>query len=67
MTRFAPPLIVLLLCGTALAGCASDDNGMLSDLHRFQAYKPPPCDGAAAPTDVDSGVRQAHALDGRPV
>ena len=27
MTRLATPLIVLLLCGTALAGCASDNAG----------------------------------------
>ncbi len=61
MTRFATPLIVLLLCGTALAGCASDENGMLSDLHDSKVQNAAVND-AAAPTDVDSGVRQAHAL-----
>ena len=31
MTRLATPLIVLLLCGTALAGCASDNASALND------------------------------------
>ncbi len=65
MTRFATPLIVLLLCGTALAGCTSDDNGLLSDLHDSTTQgiaRNAAMDTGPMPTDVDSGVRQAHAL-----
>jgi Flp pilus assembly protein TadD len=62
MTRFATPLIVLLLCGTALAGCASDDNGLLSDGSKTPDIAKNAVDTGPLPTDVDSGVRQAHAL-----
>lgn len=61
MTRIATPLIVLLLCGTALAGCASDNTGPLSELSSSQNAESS-VNTAALPTNVDGGVRQARAL-----
>jgi Flp pilus assembly protein TadD len=66
MTRLATPLIVLLLCGTALAGCASDSSGGVGDL--FSHKKTTAASGSAAPaadaatqtTDIASNVRQAQ-------
>lgn len=59
MIRFAPRLCLLLLCGSALAGCAGDP----STADKLGLTKPD--DTAAqiaknAPTDIDSGVRQAQ-------
>jgi Flp pilus assembly protein TadD len=59
MMRFAPRLIVVLLCATALAGCAS---GALSVA---DASKDKPAPAAAAPEktpiDLESGIKQAVA------
>ena len=51
--RFAFPLIAVLLCGSALAGCAT--NHASTDLHSSKKT-----DAAALPTDVESGVQQAQ-------
>jgi Flp pilus assembly protein TadD len=71
MTRFTAPLIALLLCGAALAGCASDGGGMLSGL--APSKKPSPVADAAAQSadaaamaaapsmDIDGAVRQAQS------
>ena len=68
MTRFTSPLIVLLLCGTALAGCASDGGGMFGGA--FSGKKTEAKTAAAAPAaqpseatmtmDIESGVQQAQ-------
>ena len=66
MTRFVTPLIALLVCSTALTGCASDGAGLLSSLNASKktASVPDPKAQAAAdpalPTDIESGVRQAQ-------
>lgn len=54
--RFALPLASVLLCGTVLAGCASDNGGVLGSIGQHKAISA----SSAAPTDVDSGVRQAQ-------
>ncbi|MGZ5922298.1 MAG: tetratricopeptide repeat protein [Rhizomicrobium sp.] len=71
MTRFTAPLIALLLCGTTLAGCASDGGGMLSGL--ALSKKPSSVADAAgqsadaaamaaAPSmDIEGAVRQAQS------
>jgi Flp pilus assembly protein TadD len=64
MMRFAPSLASLLLCGSALAGCAGDDSGVMGSIGQ---HKNVSASAGALPTDVDSGVRQAQQarLDGR--
>jgi Flp pilus assembly protein TadD len=57
MMRFAPSLASLLLCGSVLAGCASDNNGVLGSIGQ---HKNVSASSGALPTDVDSGVRQAQ-------
>ena len=64
MTRFASPLIAAMLCGTALAGCASDD---ITGADKVSAAVTRKAQSMAAtdsamPTDVESGVRQAQLL-----
>lgn len=71
MTRFTAPLIALLLCGTTLAGCASDGGGILSGL--APSKKPSPVADAAAQSadaaamaaapsmDIEGAVRQAQS------
>jgi len=56
--RFALPLASLLLCGTVLAGCASDNTGVLGNLgqHRNSAA----ADNAAPLSDIEGNVRQAQ-------
>ena len=54
--RFALPLASLLLCGTVLAGCASDNEGVLGGIGQHKNVSA----SSAAPTDVDTGVRQAQ-------
>ena len=69
MTRFTAPLIALLLCSTALAGCASGSEGILSSL----APSKKACRGSgeagrrcgrnaagAATMDIESAVHQAQ-------
>jgi Flp pilus assembly protein TadD len=56
MMRFAPSLASLLLCGSVLAGCASDNSGVLGNIGQHKAFAA----SSAAPTDVESGVRQAQ-------
>ena len=58
MTNFSSSLAALLLCGTALAGCASDNAG--SALGNLGHHKNVASDSAPVPTDVESGVRQAQ-------
>lgn len=66
MTRLATPLIVLLLCGTALAGCASDNANALNDPHSPKKAAVasngtvPPADAVAQPSDIESDVRDAR-------
>ena len=67
MTRFVTPLIALLVCGTALAGCASNGAGLLSSLNaskKTASVADPKTQAAATdpalPTDMESGVRQAQ-------
>ncbi|HEX4370798.1 MAG TPA: tetratricopeptide repeat protein [Rhizomicrobium sp.] len=55
--RFAPSLASLLLCGSVLAGCASDNNGVLGNIGQ---HKNVSASTGALPSDVDSGVRQAQ-------
>jgi len=55
--RFAPSLASLLLCGSVLAGCASDNNGVLGSIGQ---HKNVSASAGALPTDVDSGVQQAQ-------
>jgi Flp pilus assembly protein TadD len=61
MRKFAPRLMLLLLCGTALAGCATSGD-------TANQAKPDQTKTAAAPApqtpaaDLDSGVRQAQLL-----
>ena len=67
MTRFTSPLIVILLCGTALAGCASDGMFGTSDSHKkaVAASEPAPAKAsevANLPTDVEGSVRQAQDM-----
>jgi Flp pilus assembly protein TadD len=57
MMRFAPSLASLLLCGSVLAGCASDNSGVLGNIGQ---HKNVSASTGALPTDVDSGVRQAQ-------
>jgi Flp pilus assembly protein TadD len=65
MTRFTSPLIALLVCAPALAGCASD-GGLFSssDAHKKPAMTNDasvrPVDTANATTDIDTNVRQAQ-------
>jgi len=67
MTRFTAPLIAVLLCGSALAGCASDGGGLPSSKKTETAKADAAKADAAAnaePTlsmDIESGVRQAQA------
>jgi Flp pilus assembly protein TadD len=62
MMRIATPLIALLLCGTALAGCASDGGGILGSSNKAVSMtgKTAQIDGAGLPTDIGSGVQQAQ-------
>lgn len=53
MTRFTAPLIALLLCGTALAGCASDSGSLPSN--------PSSSKKAAAPADTAAQTANAAA------
>ena len=67
MLRFAPRVTVLLLCGAALAGCAStSDVSKLTggDTAKGHAQKEEAqaSDKLATPTDLESGVRQAQLL-----
>ena len=55
--RFSLPLASLLLCGTVLASCASSDDGVLGSIGQHKSVSTA---SSAAPTDVDSGVRQAQ-------
>jgi Flp pilus assembly protein TadD len=57
MMRFAPSLASLLLCGSVLAGCASDNSGVLGNIGQ---HKNVSASTGALPADVDSGVRQAQ-------
>jgi Flp pilus assembly protein TadD len=59
MMRFAPSLASLLLCGSVLAGCASDNSGVLGNIGQHKNVSASTGSGAL-PTDVDSGVRQAQ-------
>ncbi len=59
MMRFAPSLASLLLCGSVLAGCASDNNGVLGNLGQHKSVSASAANNAI-PTDVESGVRQAQ-------
>jgi Flp pilus assembly protein TadD len=59
MMRFAPSLASLLLCGSVLAGCASDNNGVLGNIGQHKNASASTSSGAL-PTDVDSGVSQAQ-------
>ncbi|HEY5083629.1 MAG TPA: tetratricopeptide repeat protein [Rhizomicrobium sp.] len=59
MMRFAPSLASLLLCGSVLAGCASDNNGVLGGIGQHKNVSASTSNGAL-PTDVDSDVRQAQ-------
>lgn len=67
MTRFTAPLIAVLLCGSALAGCASDGGGLFSSKKTETAKADAAKADAVAnaePTltmDIESGVRQAQA------
>jgi Flp pilus assembly protein TadD len=59
MMRFAPSLASLLLCGSVLAGCASDNSGVLGSIGQHKnVFASAGSD--ALTTDVDSGVRQAQ-------
>jgi Flp pilus assembly protein TadD len=71
MTRFTAPFIAILLCGTALTGCASDGGAVANMLTARKGA--PDSDKAAqsadaaaiaanalAPMDIESGVRQAQ-------
>lgn len=58
MTKFASSLAAVLLCGTALAGCASDNAGSM--LGNLGHHKSVASDSTQVPTDVESGVRQAQ-------
>jgi Flp pilus assembly protein TadD len=62
MMRIATPLIALLLCGTALAGCASDNGAILGSSNKAVSVtgKTAQTDAAGLPTDVESGVHQAQ-------
>lgn len=65
MTRLVPRVMVLLLCGSALMGCAGGPD--LSDLTGGKTAADPAknqlADGANAPgTDLDGSVRQAQLL-----
>lgn len=67
MTRFTSPLIVILLCGTALAGCASDGGifGAPDSHKKAAAASDAPAKAseiANLPTDVEGGVRQAQEM-----
>jgi Flp pilus assembly protein TadD len=69
--RFTAPLIALLLCGTALAGCASDGGGLLSRAAPSKKTSPmadaaaqsaEAAAMAAAPSmDIEGAVRQAQS------
>ena len=59
MMRFSPSLASLLLCGSVLAGCASDNNGVLGGIGQHKNVSASTSNGAL-PTDVDSDVRQAQ-------
>src|ERR1019366_10629979 len=61
MTRLATPLIVLPLCGTALAGCASDNVGdLFSHKKTASASDAAPSEAGAQTVDVASSVRDAQ-------
>jgi Flp pilus assembly protein TadD len=62
MMRIATPLIALLLCGTALAGCASDNGGIFGSSSKTVPIsgKVAQSDAAGLPTDIESGVQQAR-------
>lgn len=57
--RIALSLASLLLCGSVLTGCASDNKGVLSGIGQHKDVAAGQS-GNAVPTDVDSGVRQAQ-------
>ena len=57
MMRFAPSLASLLLCGSVLAGCASDNRDVLGSIGQHKNIS---ASSGALPTDVDSGVHQAQ-------
>src|ERR1700733_1159494 len=57
MTRFAPRLMILLLCGTALAGYVA--SSQTADAN--PASDSTPADLCDTPTDLDSGIRRAQA------
>ena len=59
MMRFAPSFASLLLCGSVLAGCASDGNGALGNFGQHKSVSASTGNGSL-PTDVESGVRQAQ-------
>jgi Flp pilus assembly protein TadD len=59
MMRFAPSLASLLLCGSVLAGCASDNNSVLGNIGQHKNVSAS-ASSSALPTDVDSGVSQAQ-------
>ena len=55
--RYVLPLATLLLCGTVLGGCASDNSGVLG----FGAHRGATMAANSAPlSDVESNVRQAQ-------
>jgi len=56
MTRFAFSFSALLLCASALSGCASDRASPFGDLGHPNLAS----GGQALPTDLDGGVRQAQ-------
>ena len=57
--RFAPSFASLLLCGSVLAGCASDSKDVLGNIGQQKSVSPRPTTGALS-TDVESGIRQAQ-------
>ncbi|MES2254318.1 MAG: tetratricopeptide repeat protein [Pseudomonadota bacterium] len=71
MTRFTAPLIAVLLCGSALAGCASDGGGALGGIFSAKKTETAKADAAKADAaanaepaltmDIETGVRQAQA------
>ncbi len=68
MTRFTAPLIAVLLCGTALTGCATSGASELATSKKStqtaqadQAAKSDPAAADAGPVmDIETGVRQAQ-------
>ena len=64
MTRFAPRLMVLLLCGTALAACSTmpDIAQMTGGKTAAEAEKAQITEAGKNPNDLSSSVRQAQLL-----